>query len=177
MIHDAAVDLLGHALIEAAIARLHVEHRDLAPLGRVGGQATVGIAQDQQRVRLDLGQGRVGPRDDLADSLAGRGARGAQEVVRLAQLEILEEDLVQLVVVVLAGVHRDVIGRLVQRGQDAGQADNLGAGAEDGGDFHVGSPCFSTGRNAVSGFASSKTWLDQKSVTRSPLPTFSMEWV
>ena len=99
-----------------------------------------------------------------------------EEVVRLAQLEVVEEDLALLVVVALPGVHGDVLGRLVERGQDPGQADDLRAAAEDGDDLHAGSPGLSTGRKTVSGWASSNTWLDQNNVTRSPGPTFSMAW-
>ena len=53
-VDDAAVGLLGQALVLAAVARLHVEDGDVQALGRDGGQAAVGVAQDQQRVGLDL---------------------------------------------------------------------------------------------------------------------------
>ena len=53
-VDDAAVGLLGQALVLAAVARLHVEDGDVQALGRDGGQAAVGVAQDQQRVGLHL---------------------------------------------------------------------------------------------------------------------------
>ena len=53
-VDDAAVGLLGQALVLAAVARLHVEDGDVQALGRDGGQAAVGVAQDEERVGLDL---------------------------------------------------------------------------------------------------------------------------
>ena len=53
-VDDAAVGLLGQALVLAAVARLHVEDGDVEALGRDGGQAAVGVAQDEEGVGLDL---------------------------------------------------------------------------------------------------------------------------
>ena len=50
VVDDPAVDLLGHALVEAAVAGLHVEDRDLAALGGDRREAAVGVAEDQQGV-------------------------------------------------------------------------------------------------------------------------------
>lgn len=75
-VDDAAVGLLGQALVLAAVARLHVEDGDMQALGRDRGQAAVGVAQDQQRVGLDLDHELVGGRDDVADGLAQVGAHG-----------------------------------------------------------------------------------------------------
>ena len=43
-VDDAAVGLLGQALVLAAVAGLHVEDGDVQALGRDGGQAAVGVA-------------------------------------------------------------------------------------------------------------------------------------
>ena len=122
VVDDLAVDLLGHALVEAAVARLHVEDRDLLPLGGDGGQAAVGVAQNQHGIGLHLAQDGVGPADDLADRLGGGRAGGVQKEVGLAELQVLEEDLVQFVVVVLAGVDEDVVERPVQERPSRGRA-------------------------------------------------------
>ena len=76
MTDDPAVDLLGHALIEAAVARLHVEHGDPPALGRDGGETAVRVAQDEHRVGADVGEDRVHPGDDLADGLGRQPPRG-----------------------------------------------------------------------------------------------------
>ena len=53
-VHDPAVGLLGQALVLAAVAGFHVEDGDVQPLGGNGGQAGVGIAQNQQGIGLQL---------------------------------------------------------------------------------------------------------------------------
>ena len=63
----------------------------LQPLGRDRRQAAVGVAQNQHRVGPLLPQHRVGLGDHLADGLRRRLAGGVQEVIGLANLEILEE--------------------------------------------------------------------------------------
>ena len=136
IVDDLAVGLLRHPFIEASIARLHVKDRDLSALGGDRRQAAVGIAEDQHRLRLHLRQHRVELDDGVADRLGGVGAGGVQEMVRLADLQVGEEDLVELVVVVLAGVYQDVIGVLVENRHHPGQADDLRAGADDRHDFH-----------------------------------------
>lgn len=108
-VDDAAVGLLGQALVLAAVAGLHVEDGDVEPLGRDGGQAAVGVAQDQQRVGLDLDHELVGGRDDVAHGLAEVGAHGVQVDVRVAQRQVAEEDAVERVVVVLPGVRQQAV--------------------------------------------------------------------
>ena len=90
MVDDAAIDLLGHAEIVAAVARFHVEDRDLAALGGDRSQAAIGIAEDQDGVRRFAFQNPVGRRDDLSDRLGTRFARRLQKQVRSADAELLE---------------------------------------------------------------------------------------
>ena len=45
MVHNAAVGLLGQALVKAAVAGLHMEDGNMQALGRNGRQAAVGVAQ------------------------------------------------------------------------------------------------------------------------------------
>lgn len=69
-VYDAAVRLLGQALVLAAVAGLHVEDGDVEPLGRDGGEARVGVAEDQKGVGLHLNHKLVRGGDDVADGLA-----------------------------------------------------------------------------------------------------------
>ena len=131
VVHDAAVGLLGQALVLAAVARLHVEDGDMQALGRDGGQAAVGVAQDQQRVGLDLGHQFVARGDDVAHGLAQVGAHGVQVDVRVGKLQIAEEDAVERVVVVLPGVSQQAVEVAAALLDDLGQADDLGAGTHD----------------------------------------------
>ena len=130
-IDDTAVGLLGQALVLAAVARLHVEDGDVKALGRDGGKAAVGVAQDQQRVGLHLHHQLVARGDDVAHGLAQVGAHGVQVDVGVVQRQVAEEDAVQGVVVVLPGVRQQAVEVTSALLDDLGQADDLGAGAHD----------------------------------------------
>ena len=130
-VDDAAVGLLGQALVLAAVARLHVEDGDVQALGRDGGQAAVGVAQDQKGVGLHLDHQLVARGDDVAHRLAQVGAHGVQVDVRVGKLQVAEEDAVQGVVVVLPGVRQQAVEVASALLDDLGQADDLGAGAHD----------------------------------------------
>ena len=130
-VDDAAVGLLWQALVLAAVARLHVEDGDVQALGRDGGQAAVGVAQDQQRVGPHLDHELVARGDDVAHGLAQVGAHGVQVDVRVVQRQVSEEDAVQGVVVVLPGVRQQAVEVAAALLDDLGQADDLGARAHD----------------------------------------------
>ena len=130
-VDDAAVGLLGQALVLAAVAGLHVEDGDVQALCRDGGQAAVGVAQDQKRVGLDLAHQLVGGRDDVADGLAQVGTHGVQVDVGVGELQVSEEDAVERVVVVLPGVRQQAVEVAAALLDDLGQADDLGARAHD----------------------------------------------
>lgn len=130
-VDDAAVGLLGQALVLAAVARLHVEDGDVQALGRDGGQAAVGVAEDEEGVRLRLHHELVGGGDDVAHRLAEVGAHGVQVDVRVVKRQIAEEDAVERVVVVLPGVRQQAVEVTAALLDDLGQADDLGAGAHD----------------------------------------------
>ena len=130
-VDDAAVGLLGQALVLAAVAGLHVEDGDVQALGRDGGQAAVGVAQDQQRVGLHLHHQLVARGDDVAHGLAQVGAHGVQVDVGVVQRQVAEEDAVQGVVVVLPGVRQQAVEVAAALLDDLGQADDLGARAHD----------------------------------------------
>ena len=123
-VDDAAVSLLGQALVLAAVARLHVEDGDVEPLGRDGGKAAVGVAQDEKRVGLHLNHELIARGDDVAHGFAQVGAHGVQR-------QVTEEDAVERVVVVLPGVRQQAVEVAAALLDDLGQADDLGAGAHD----------------------------------------------
>ena len=131
MVHDAAVGLLGQTLVEAAVAGLHVEDGDVQPLGRDGGQAAVGVAQDQQRVRLQPDHELIAFGDNVPDRLAEVLAHRVEIVVGRAQAEVFEKDAVQGVVVVLAGVDQDLLEVSIAFLDDGRQTDDLRPGAHD----------------------------------------------
>ena len=69
-VHDAAVGLLGQALVLAAVARLHVEDGDVQPLGPDDAEAGVGVTQHQDGVGLQFHHQVVAFGDDVPHGLA-----------------------------------------------------------------------------------------------------------
>ncbi|MNZ93149.1 hypothetical protein D3C78_1122060 [compost metagenome] len=130
VVEHLAVELFRHALVKAAVARLHVEHRDLAALGRNDRQAGIGIAVEQQCIGLLQLEHRVGLGDHLGDGLRGGLAGGAEEVVRLADLQVVEEHLVEFVVVVLPRMHQHVVDLAIQLGDHPAHLDQLRTGTD-----------------------------------------------
>ncbi len=130
-VHDAAVGLLGQALVLAAVAGLHVEDRDVQALGRDGGKAGVGVTEHEQGLGFNLPHQVVGAGDDVAHGLPQPVAHGVQVDVRVRQLEVAEEDSVERVVVVLPGVRQQAVEVPAALLDDLGQADDLRAGAHD----------------------------------------------
>ncbi len=103
----------------------------------VGCEAGVRIAQDEDRVRLQVDHQRVAFRDDVADRRAQIFADYFEEVIRRPEPEVIEEDLVQFVIVILARVHEDLIEVRVALLDYGGQADDLGTGPDDGHQFEL----------------------------------------
>ena len=130
-IHNAAVRFLRQALVKAAVPGLHVENRNVQPLGGDDGQAGVGISQHQHGVRPDLLHEGVAFGDDRADGLAEVCPGGVQIIVRGPETQVLKEHLVQLVVVVLPGVDENLMEIPVAALYGGGQTDDLRARAED----------------------------------------------
>ena len=131
MVHDAPVGLLGQALVKAAVARLHMEDGDMQALGGDGGQAGVGVSQNQQSVWLHLHHELIAPGDDVADALPQIGSHGVQIVVRSTQAQILKKDLIEGIVVVLTGVDQNLIKILIASFDRSRQPDDLRPGADD----------------------------------------------
>ena len=100
-------------------------------LGRDGGKAAVGVAQDEERVGPHLDHEPVARGDDVAHGLAQVGAHGVQVDVRVGKLQVAEEDAVERVVVVLPGVRQQAVEVAAALLDDLGQADDLGARAHD----------------------------------------------
>ena len=130
-VHDAAVGLLGQALVFAAVAGFHVEDGDVQPLGADDAKAGVGVPQHQHDIGLQLRHQVIAFGDDVPHGLAQGVSHRGQVDVRVIQLQVVEEHAVEVVVVVLAGVGQEGIEILPALGDDCGQADNLRPGAHD----------------------------------------------
>ena len=127
VIHNLAVYLLRHTLIEAPVARLHVEDGDFPPLGRYHGHATVRVAVQQHGVRFYLLHEGIRLADDVRNGFRRVTAGRLQEMVWFADTQFFEEYPVQFIIEILAGMHNDVLCVPVQFGHHPAQFYNLRA--------------------------------------------------
>lgn len=130
-VDDSAVRLLGEALVAAAVARLHVEDRNVEALRGDGGEAGVGVAQHEQRIGLYPGHQLVRAFDDVADARPEVVTDAVQVDVGVVEPQVTEENAVQRVVVVLAGMRQQAIEVPAALLDDLGEADDLGPRADD----------------------------------------------
>jgi len=108
-----------------------VEDGNVESLGCYSAQARVGIAEDEQRIRLDVDHQLVGAVDDVAYRCAKVISDGIHIYLRVAEFEVLEEHAVEVVVVVLACVSKNNVKILAALVDGCGQPDNLRARAYD----------------------------------------------
>lgn len=132
MIDDPAVDLLGNIGIEASVAGLHMKDRDLQPLGHNPGNAAVCVPEDENSIGPLFLQDLFDLDESVAQDRPQRTGIDLQEIIRLSDLQIVEEDLVQFVIIVLAGVDNDMLDMPVEEGHGPGETDNLRPCAQDG---------------------------------------------
>ena len=116
MIDDSAVDFFGHSLIKAPVSGLHVEDWDLSALGADRGEARVGIAEDQDGIGLVPCHCFIGLDEGVGDGPNRGRIGGFQEFIGLADAQIVEKDLIELVIVILSGVNDDVLDGSIERG-------------------------------------------------------------
>ena len=185
-VHDPSVGLLRQALVLTAVARLHVEDRDVQPLRAYHTQTAVRVPEHQDRIGLRRYEKFVAAVDDVP--------AGGPEVIphcihvhlRGIEFQILEEHSVEVVVVVLSGVGEDHIEIPPAFADDRRKADDFRPRAHDDHEFESAvilelyvrivefrlsvfhmTYCFSTGSKYVSGRSGSKVSLAYITVTRS----------
>ena len=134
-INDSADYLLRKVLVLTTVTCLHVEDRYLEALCGNNGEAWVGIAKDDDGIRLNLYHEVVSLGDDIAHGLANVLADYSEVVVGFAKAEVFEEDFIEVVIVVLAGVNQNVIKIFICFLYDGWHFDYLWAGAHDSHQF------------------------------------------
>ena len=128
-VNYAAVGLLREAFILAAVAGFHVEYRDMEAFGTDYAQAAVGVAKDQNSVRFGLYHQFVALCYDISHRFAQVGAYCVHIYFRICEFQVLEEDAVEVVVVVLAGVGKDDVEVFAAFVDYCRQTDDFRAGA------------------------------------------------
>jgi hypothetical protein len=137
VVRDDPVQLLGHPPVEAPEPRLDVAHREVELRGREGpreGGVRVPVHEDDVRVLLleDLLE-----LDQHLPGLAGVGPGADVEVVvRLRDVEDLEEHVAHRLVVVLARVDQDLLVVAADLPAHGGRLHELGPRADDARDAH-----------------------------------------
>ena len=167
-VNDAAVRLFGEAFVLATVARFHVENRDVQTLCRDCRKATVGIAQDEHRIGLASDHKLVAAIDDVADGSAEVIAHGIHVDFWILETQVLEEDAVQVVIVVLAGVCENAVKVLAALVNHSGKADDFGARTHDNqefqlavvGEFYVAIICFNVHKFSLN--PSTSLWMTIK---------------
>jgi hypothetical protein len=130
LIGQAAVDLLGHAGIEAAQAGLDVRDGQ-AELGRGqrARQRGVRVTQDEHEVGTDVEHRLLQRGQHAARHVAVRSGPDAEMEIRSGDLELVEERARHLVVVVLAGVDEHLAQTAAQGARERCGLHELRAGA------------------------------------------------
>ena len=137
MIDQDAIDLLGHAAVEAPEPGLHVGHGQME-LGRRqrAGQGRVRVAVDDDGVGRLLLEHALDRRQHGARLGAVEAAADPEVIVGHWEGELLEEDVRHPRVVVLPSVDEDLFVVLAELVTQRARLDELGPRAEDGGELH-----------------------------------------
>ena len=130
-VHDAAVGLLGQALVLTTVARLHMENGNVKPLSADDAQTRISVPQHQHGVRLNLNHQLIALGDDIAHGLAQVCTHGVHVHIRIRQLEVLEKHPVEVIVIVLPSVCQQAVEVLATFIDYGREADNLRARADD----------------------------------------------
>lgn len=113
MIDDPAIDFLRDPIVVAAVPCLHVKYRDAKPLGDDRTKRRIGIAEDQQSIGLLLQKNCFRPQQDLANLFSQGAAHYTEVMVGLSYPQFIEEYLAELVIEILPGMYKHVIGKSV----------------------------------------------------------------
>ena len=188
-IHDAAIGLLGQALILAAVSCLHVKQRDVQTFCTDGRKAGVGIAQHQIALRLQFREEFIAASHDVstghAEIFAHHGHQNVGSVFPkgVFQFKVFPENGGEVSVPVLIVVDHAAVKVFPATLDNRSQSDNLRTGTATNHDlgatvvfpfeivFHIillltTSIFFYTGSKKVSGWFGSKISLQVITVTR-----------
>ncbi len=134
VIHHDAVRLFRHPPIERAQAGLEMRDGQIELGGdQRRGERRVDVADDDDEVRPLLGEDRLEAEHHRRGLRRVAAAADAEIPIRLRQRQLVEEDLRQGVVVVLAGVDEPLgeAAALRQRGHHRRRLDEVRAGPDD----------------------------------------------
>ena len=106
-----------------------MENGDMQPLGANDGQAGVGIPQHQHCIGVYFYHQLVGLGNNIAHGFAQVLAYCIQIHIRIGKFQVFEENAVQIIIVVLAGVGQQAVKILPALVDDRRQTDDFRASA------------------------------------------------
>ena len=150
MVGEDAIDLLGHRAVVGAQPGFDVPHDDAQLLRRErGGEHRVGVALDQDHVRVLARQHRLHPAHDRGDLIGLRAGADLEVEVGRREIQLAEEHSVHLERIVLAGVEQPIVDAARDAGaHDRRHLDDLGAGADLDRDLHGAAPALAPSASA-----------------------------
>ena len=119
MIDDATVYFFRHAVVIAAIASFHMIDGNAQALGDNRYETTVGVAENQDAIRSLGSQNRFTSGENLSDLLAETFAPNAQVMIWRSDAQLAKEDLVEIGIVILAGMQHHLIAEAIELFNDA----------------------------------------------------------
>ena len=126
-IDDATVCFLGKALVLTAVARLHMENRDMKPFCRYRGEAGVGVSENEQGVGLYLRHKLIGAIDNIAYRRAKVVTHRVHIYLGVCKLQILEKHAVEVIIVILSRMSENAVEIAAALVNHRGKTDYLGA--------------------------------------------------
>ena len=126
-IRGDAIDLLRHAPVTGAQSRLDMGHSDSTRAGRQTADDGGGhVTDDDDQIRLRVAEKCIELEHDIRHLWIDAVAAGIEKEIRRSQLQFLEEDVGELVVIVLAGVHHQCLEAIRMTAQFGGDRRDFG---------------------------------------------------
>jgi hypothetical protein len=105
VVNETSIRLFGYVLIEAPVSRFHMINGYAHSLGDDGRNSAVGVSENQKRVWLLDQEYLLRLSQRVTENRTQTDRVNMHEVIGLSQTELVEEDFVEGVVPVLAGVY------------------------------------------------------------------------
>lgn len=137
MIDDATVHFLGHSVIKASVASLHVIDGNPHTLGHDRGKGAVGIPQDEQTICFRLLQDFFALCKYSSHLFHGTFRLALQDEVRHSQAQIFEKNLIQISIEILSGMDDPMVANIVQCWNYSAEPDNFWSSSQNGDNLHL----------------------------------------
>ena len=94
MVDNLPIDFFRNALVEAAVAGLHMENRDFPAFGRDCRKTRICISENQHRIRTFEFKHGIDLDENVTNRLNRAARRRIKKVIGFSQREILEKHFI-----------------------------------------------------------------------------------